>query len=299
MSTQQSFMNVVEAALLAAGRPLEMSELLALFEGDPERPDRKNLREIIGQLQEDWAERSLELVEVANGYRFQVRAEYAPWMGRLWTERPPRYSRALMETLALIAYRQPITRPEIEDVRGVSVSTSIVKTLMEREWIRVYGHRDVPGRPALYGTTKDFLDAFGLKSLDDLPPLSELKDIENLHADLFSGLEANARASTEGGRAAPESQLHAAEPSDQSLDLARGEVLVQGAEDLVGPSVVPPVAVAGDSGFEASLAEPPAKTEANTDAVGVSDDPAQGRGAMDGGASSGQPPAAASPRTDA
>ena len=195
MSEQQNFMNIVEAALLAAGRPLDTGELLALFEGESERPDRKNLREIIAQLQEDWAERSLELIEVASGYRFQVKADYARWMGRLWAERPPRYSRALMETLALIAYRQPVTRAEIEDVRGVAVSPNIIKTLLEREWIRVLGHRDVPGRPALFGTTKDFLDALGLKSLEDLPPLSEIRDIENLHADLFGGLEAQSAPS--------------------------------------------------------------------------------------------------------
>ena len=218
MSTQQDFMNIIEAALLAAGRPLDAAELLALFEGESERPDRKNLREIIAQLQEDWAERSLELVEVASGYRFQVKADYARWMGRLWAERPPRYSRALMETLALIAYRQPVTRAEIEDVRGVSVSPNIVKTLLEREWIRVLGHRDVPGRPALFGTTRDFLDALGLKSLEDLPPLSELKDIENLHADLFDGLEA------EPAPAIPVAEGDADETGDSQLADGSAEV---------------------------------------------------------------------------
>lgn len=150
-------------------------------------PGRADLRQAIEDLRNDLEGRCLELVRVASGFRLQIQREYAEWMGRLWAERPPRYSRALLETLALIAYRQPITRGEIEDVRGVGVSTSIIKTLMEREWIRVLGHREVPGRPALYGTTRTFLDSFNLNSLDALPPLSELKDIENLHADLFLG----------------------------------------------------------------------------------------------------------------
>ncbi len=178
--------NIVEGALLAAGRPLSLDDLLGLFEEKRATPSRNDLRQALEGLGNDLDGRCLELVQVASGFRLQIRAEYSEWMGRLWAERPPRYSRALLETLALIAYRQPITRGEIEDIRGVGVSTSIIKTLMEREWIRVLGHREVPGRPALYGTTRTFLDSFNLKSLDALPPLSELKDIENLHADLFA-----------------------------------------------------------------------------------------------------------------
>jgi segregation and condensation protein B len=166
---------IVEAALVAAGGPLTLDHLLALF-SDEERPGRADLQAVMGELQMDYAERGLEIVEVAGGYRTQVRASVAPWVARLWDERPPRYSRALLETLSLIAYRQPITRGEIEDIRGVAVSTQIVKTLTEREWIRVVGHRDVPGRPALYATTRKFLDYFGLRSLNDLPTLAEIRD---------------------------------------------------------------------------------------------------------------------------
>jgi segregation and condensation protein B len=179
---------VVEAALLAAGRPLSVEDLRSLFEGDSDPPGPPALHEALEAVAEDWAGRAVELREVASGWRLQVRREYSGWVGRLFSERPPRYTRALLETLALIAYRQPITRGEIEDVRGVSVSTGIIKTLMEREWIRVLGHRDVPGRPALYGTTRMFLDSFGLQSLSDLPPLSDIKDLDSLHADLFADL---------------------------------------------------------------------------------------------------------------
>jgi segregation and condensation protein B len=166
---------IVEAALVAAGGPLTLDQLLALFLDD-ERPSRAELLAAIAALQEDYADRGLEIVEVAGGWRTQVRASIAPWVARLWDERPPRYSRALLETLSLIAYRQPITRGEIEDIRGVAVSTQIVKTLTEREWIRVVGHRDVPGRPALFATTRKFLDYFGLRSLNELPTLAEIRD---------------------------------------------------------------------------------------------------------------------------
>ena len=175
----------VEAALLAAGRALSVDELLTLFDDEAPPPGRRDIRDAIASLRERWEGRGLEIAEVASGFRMQVRAAHSRRMARLWTERPPRYSRALLETLALIAYRQPITRGQIEDVRGVGVSTSIIKTLIEREWIRVVGHREVPGRPALYGTTKAFLDGFNLKSLDDLPPLMEMKDVDGLAPDLF------------------------------------------------------------------------------------------------------------------
>jgi segregation and condensation protein B len=165
---------IVEAALVAAGGPLTLDQLLALFLDD-ERPSRAELLAVIAALHQDYADRGLEIVEVAGGWRTQVRASIAPWVARLWDERPPRYSRALLETLSLIAYRQPITRGEIEDIRGVAVSTQIVKTLTEREWIRVVGHRDVPGRPALFATTRKFLDYFGLRSLNELPTLAEIR----------------------------------------------------------------------------------------------------------------------------
>lgn len=188
--------NIIEAALLAAGEPLGMDKLASLFAED-EQPGRAAIVQALEDLRADCAGRSLELVEVGSGYRLQVRAAFAPWVSRLWEERPARYSRALLETLALIAYRQPITRAEIEDIRGVSVSSSIVKTLQEREWIRVVGHRDVPGKPAMYATTRGFLDYFNLKSLDELPPLAELRDIDSIDGELAFAEESEAHASPE------------------------------------------------------------------------------------------------------
>jgi segregation and condensation protein B len=175
--------NIVEAALLAAGRPLKIDELIAIF-GDHERPGRDVIRAALDSLRDSYEGRGIELKEVASGFRIQVRQEMSDWLSRLWTERPPRYSRALLETLSLIAYRQPITRGDIEDIRGVSVSTNIIRTLMERQWVRVVGHRDVPGRPAMYATTREFLDYFGLKRLDDLPSLAELRDFESFNVEL-------------------------------------------------------------------------------------------------------------------
>ena len=174
---------ILEAVLLAAGEPLDRAALAAVFE-DTERPGEAELNQALIELGEDYAERGLELREVASGFRIQVREEVNPWVARLWEERPQRYSRAMLETLALIAYRQPITRGEIEEVRGVSVRSTIIRTLQEREWIRVVGHRDVPGKPALFGTTKVFLDYFNLSSLDDLPSLAEIRDMGSLEPEL-------------------------------------------------------------------------------------------------------------------
>jgi segregation and condensation protein B len=174
---------IAEAILLAAGRPLTLDQLLALFE-EHERPERAELREALEALEGDFDGRGIELAQVASGYRIQVKDAMQPWVSRLWEEKPARYSRALLETLALIAYRQPITRGEIEEVRGVSVSTSIMKTLQEREWVRVVGHREVPGHPAMYGTTREFLDYFNLKSLDELPSLAELRDLSAIGEEL-------------------------------------------------------------------------------------------------------------------
>jgi segregation and condensation protein B len=182
---------IVEAALLAAGEPVSIERLLTLF-GDAERPTREELREALESLASQSRERGIEVVEVASGFRIQVRREVAPWVARLWEEKPARYSRALLETLALIAYRQPITRGEIEEIRGVVVSTNIVRTLLEREWVRIVGHRDVPGRPALYATTRKFLDYFGLRSLNELPPLAELRA-----ADFFDAVSTEDTASPE------------------------------------------------------------------------------------------------------
>jgi segregation and condensation protein B len=157
--------------------------MLLLFD-ESERPSKKGLDEILALLAEDYANRGIELREVSSGFRFQVRKEMGPWVSRLWQEKPPRYSRAILETLALIAYRQPITRGEIEEIRGVAVNTQIVRTLLERNWVRVVGHRDVPGRPAMYATTRQFLDYFDLKSLEDLPPLSEIRDLDKINEEL-------------------------------------------------------------------------------------------------------------------
>ncbi|QYZ67602.1 MAG: hypothetical protein OI74_11815 [Gammaproteobacteria bacterium (ex Lamellibrachia satsuma)] len=183
MSSNETLKQIIEAALLAAGRPLSLDQLQALFEKEDE-PEKKCLREILVELTEDYLGRGIEIREVGNGYRIQVRSEFSPWVSKLWDERPPKYSRALLETLALIAYRQPITRGEIEDIRGVSVSTNIVKTLTEREWVRVVGHRDVPGKPALYATTKEFLDYFNLKGLSELPTLAEIRDLDSINREL-------------------------------------------------------------------------------------------------------------------
>jgi len=174
---------ILEAALLAIGQPLSHAQLGALF-NDEERPPAGEISRALEQLSNDCAGRGVELKKVASGYRLQVKQDLNEWVSRLWKERPQRYSRALLETMALIAYRQPITRGEIEAVRGVSVSTNIVRTLQEREWIRVVGHRDVPGKPALFGTTKTFLDSFDLQNLDDLPTLAEIRDMENLEPEL-------------------------------------------------------------------------------------------------------------------
>jgi segregation and condensation protein B len=182
---------ILEAVLLAAGEPLDRAALTSVFEED-ERPGDADLAKALAELQEDYAERGLELKEVASGFRIQVREEVNPWVSRLWEERPQRYSRALLETLALIAYRQPITRGEIEEVRGVAVRSNIIRTLQEREWIRVVGHRDIPGKPALFGTTRAFLDYFNLTSLDDLPSLAEIKDMDLFEPELDLGLAAEA-----------------------------------------------------------------------------------------------------------
>jgi len=195
--------NVVEAALLAAGRALQLPELTQLFD-EHARPPAEAIRAALKALADEYASRGIEIKETAVGFRIQVRRELAPPISRLWPERPGRYSRALLETLALIAYRQPITRAEIEAVRGVQVNPNIIKTVMERNWVRVVGHRDVPGRPELLGTTREFLDYFGLKSLDELPPLAQLKAMGEINPQLELAGEA-------AGASAAEEDLWAAE----------------------------------------------------------------------------------------
>lgn len=207
MQTEQ-IKQIIEGALLAAGRPVKLDQLEALFQ-EHERPEKQDLREAIQALQADYEDRAMELVEVGNGFRIQVRQSVSDWVSRLWEERPSRYSRALLETLALVAYRQPITRSEIEEVRGVSVSTSIIRTLQERGWIKVVGHRDVPGRPAMFGTTREFLDYFNLKSLDELPSLAEIRDIDSINVELE--LDDESQSSTQTSSQSPDES--SAEPS--------------------------------------------------------------------------------------
>ncbi|MGD9107582.1 MAG: SMC-Scp complex subunit ScpB [Gammaproteobacteria bacterium] len=190
MSDLKQLHRIIEGALFASNEPLSVERIVALFANEAERPDKKEIRQALQDLIENYAEHGVELKELASGYQFQVKADLAKWIKRLWEERPPRYSRALLETLVLVAYRQPITRGEIEEVRGVTVSTSIMKTLLEREWVKVVGHRDVPGKPGLYATTKAFLDYFGLKSLEDLPPLAEVRDLDKAGEKLQEQLDA-------------------------------------------------------------------------------------------------------------
>lgn len=181
--SDQYIRNVIEAALLAAGRPLPLAELTSLF-GSQEEPQEPLVKAALEALATEYQERGIELKEVASGWRIQIRSSVSEPVSRLWQERPAKYSRALLETLALIAYRQPITRGEIEQIRGVAVNPNIIKSLLERSWVRVVGHRDVPGRPELLGTTRDFLDYFGLRKLDDLPTLVQLREMEELRVQL-------------------------------------------------------------------------------------------------------------------
>jgi segregation and condensation protein B len=214
--------NVIEAALLAAARPVSLSELQQIFD-ESSRPSTKELRSLLEQLTADYEGRGVVVRETANGFRFQVRSEFSQEVSRLWPDRPRKYSRALLETLALIAYRQPITRAEIENVRGVAVNPEIVKTLMERNWVRVVGHRDVPGHPELLGTTTEFLDYFSLKSIEDLPPLAELKSLTDLNPQLPLPVNEQGvavEAATDSGEVAMVSAGAAPSTDDGGLDAA-------------------------------------------------------------------------------
>ena len=208
--------NVVEAALLAAGQPLPVAELARLFD-EGARPSTQQLQAALETLAAEYAGRGIELKHTAGGYRIQVRRELAAEISRLWPERTVRYSRALLETLALIAYRQPITRAEIEAVRGVAVNPNIIRTMIERNWVRVVGHRDVPGHPELLGTTREFLDYFGLKTLDELPPLAELKALGDINLQLALAGEEGAAAEAPGGAADGDSADNEAEAEDDEL----------------------------------------------------------------------------------
>ena len=190
---QEQLKNIIEAALMVSEKPVSVNQLSALFEKETERPEKADIKIAIEQIMQDYEGRGIELKEVSSGYRVQVNGEYADWINHLFDDRPPRYSRALLETLAIIAYRQPVTRAEIEEIRGVSVSSNIIRTLQERNWIRVVGQRDIPGKPELLATTKEFLDYFNLKKLSELPSLSEIKDFDQINPDLFEELEKEAK----------------------------------------------------------------------------------------------------------
>lgn len=226
--------HIIEATLLAAGRPVPSQQLLDLFD-ERERPTTEQLKGALDLLAAEYAERGIELVEVASGWRIQIRPRVAETVSRLWQERPSRYSRALLETLALVAYRQPITRSEIEEIRGVSISSTIMRTLQERNWIRVVGHREVPGRPELLGTTREFLDYFGLKSLDQLPTLAELKDVETIGVQLE--LPSGEAQQVDGDSGAPSTSTEAdaedgtAESPPEAEAVADSELLADAAGD--------------------------------------------------------------------
>ena len=225
---------IIEATLLAAGRPVTSQQLLDLFD-ERERPTPEQLKAALDLLAADYAERGIELLEVASGWRVQVRPRVADTVSRLWQERPSRYSRALLETLALVAYRQPITRSEIEEIRGVSISSTIMRTLQERNWIRIVGHREVPGRPELLGTTREFLDYFGLKSLDQLPTLAELKDVETIGVQLELPAGEGQQASGEEGESSDGDQAESSEGEAEATADVEGsedaELLADGADE--------------------------------------------------------------------
>jgi segregation and condensation protein B len=235
--------HLIEATLLAAGRPVSTEQLLELFD-ERERPSAEELRTALEMLATEYQSRGIELIEVASGWRVQVRARCADLVSRLWQERPSRYSRALLETLALIAYRQPITRSEIEEIRGVSISSTIMRTLQERSWIRVVGHREVPGHPELLGTTREFLDYFGLRSLDQLPTLAELRDVETIGVQLeLPGGEAPVEAL--------EIEAAAEMPADEA-DVSV-EAAPEDGEDNASPSLV----ASADDDEPRTLTDPP------------------------------------------
>jgi segregation and condensation protein B len=222
--------NVIEAALLAAGRPLTLDELVSVFD-ERDGSNAEEVRNAIAALRADYETRGLELIEVASGYRIQIRASVVQPVSRLWQERPAKYSRALLETLALVAYRQPITRGEIEQIRGVAVNPGIIKTLLERSWIRVVGHRDVPGKPELLGTTREFLDYFSLKKLDDLPTLAQLKELEDLRVQLtLPGADPEVAAAAEEVRAEDPCDGDADEGEESDAQHARDSEVGQDAE---------------------------------------------------------------------
>ena len=225
----ENLKKIIEAALLATSEPLTIAQLDALFDED-EKPGTGGIKQALAALDGDLAERAVELVEVASGYRLQVRPALMPRLAKLWADKPPKYSRALLETLAIVAYRQPITRGEIEQIRGVSLSSTILRTLQEREWIKIIGHRDVPGRPELLGTTREFLDYFNLKSLNELPTLAEIKDLESFEPEL----------NLNDPEHQPPSDHHPAHPESEGGDSANAPADDAGDEASPEPTKIEP-----------------------------------------------------------
>jgi segregation and condensation protein B len=282
---------VIEAALLVAGRPLPFDRIVEIFSRKGVDVDRGEIRAAIESLAADYASRGIELREVASGFRIQARSSMRDWLDPLFEERAPRYTRALLETLALVAYRQPITRAEIEEVRGVAVSSNIIRTLIERSWVRVVGHRDVPGKPSMLGTTREFLDYFGLRRLEDLPPLSELRDLEpgsNLQSDFLDRLAEGAALAAEAG--APESIVETAEQTEEPEQAERVEEPEQ-AERVEETEQSEPKGQAGEAVGEVpaaagpetadvdSMQSPPVHESDNDDAIdSTSDDAADSAG---------------------
>ncbi|MFA0810031.1 SMC-Scp complex subunit ScpB [Microbulbifer epialgicus] len=263
---------IVEGALLAAGQPLSEEKLLSLLD-EEEQPSKTTLRDILEAIAQDCAGRGFELKKVGTGWRFQVPEDLAPWVNRLWEEKAQRYSRATLETLAIIAYRQPVTRGDIEEIRGVAVSSQIVKTLLERGWIKVVGHRDVPGKPSLYATTREFLDYFNLSSLDDLPTLAEIRDIESLNKILEAeGLSPEEIATAETDSAGNELSQISGEVSAESGELeaqedSEEEVVDIVAEESVGDIDSEPEYIDEDVRVEALVEEIVAETDAPVEEV--------------------------------
>ena len=269
---------LLEAFLLASGKPQSLERLFELFE-EGERPEPPVFKKALAILAKSCDGRAFELKEVASGYRLQIREKFSPWVGRLWEERPQRYSRAMLETMALIAYRQPITRGEIEDVRGVAVNSHIVKTLLEREWIRIVGYRDVPGKPAMFATTKAFLDHFNLKNLDDLPPLAELRELEPDpvldfdDAPVPAGLQELADASAEPEEPKEETSFHTLllelDTMEEGLKTDFDDILRDGEMSVTDEVLAQPEAV-----IEAELQVEPEATveeEREDDVLGVAE----------------------------
>jgi segregation and condensation protein B len=271
--------SILEAALLAAGGSLSLDRMQDLFEEDS-APEKKELREVLESLSQDYDGRGMQLTETGSGWRIQVRAEYAEWVSRLWEEKPARYSRALLETLALIAYRQPITRGEIEDVRGVSVSSNIIKTLHERDWIRVVGHRDVPGRPALYATSKVFLDYFNLKSLNDLPSLAEIRDLDSINQELELADPDKQVSDEASNEATAEQDLHP-DGQDEAVDIAAVEVADDDQPEAVAQE--DDISEASDSSSEDNAVEGHQPEDTQVEDIPVEDSPIENKQAQDSG----------------